>query len=165
MSYDLNILVLEQERPSKFHFITRINIKNEYQEKLRYCHKWKYVTGMKGIWYSMGIYDAEFDMFTNYPLCYSDFKIKDPARMPYWIKDEDIQYSLTPLIIHDEYKEEFKKILEYLLSQSPINKIIFSGAYQGGEKEIICGLLSYSEFITMLENQEILFNVSYIIGD
>lgn len=165
MSYDLNILVLEQEKPIKLPFISPIKLINEFEEKLRYHDIWQYMKIIKGVWYCIGIYDEEYDMFTAFPICDSDFDMEDPSKMPYWIKDEDIRYVLTPLIIYDEYQTDFKKIIKYMIGQSPIKKIMFLARYQWGDKEIICGVLSYSEFITMLENQEILFNVSYIIGE
>lgn len=164
MSYDLNILVLEQESPSKLPFISPIELINELEEKLRY-YTWEYMKVVKGIWYYLAVYDPEMEMSWSFPICNSDFDMEDSSKMPCWIKDENIQHVLTPLIIYDEYIVDFKKIIKYMISQSPIKKIMFLARYQWGDKEVICGVLSYSEFISMLENKEILFNVSYIIGE
>lgn len=69
-----------------------------------------------------------------------------------------MSYDLNILVLEQEKSSKVTLI-------SPIKKIMFLARYQWGDEEIICGVLSYIEFITMLENQEILFNVSYIIGE
>lgn len=40
---------------------------------------------------------------------------------------------------------------------------MFMSRYQGGDKEVICGVLSLDEFIDLQVQGKLLFNVSYII--
>lgn len=92
----------------------------------------------KGIWYSLV---KEDDGVQNaFLLCDSDFEIeREKLPIPFWIDNEDVIYHLTPLIINNEYMDEFEKIFKFLVEQSPSNTLMFLARYQGGDYEIIQG--------------------------
>ena len=162
MSYDLNILVQQQEKPVELPFQSSIQIKNELQEELRYKDIWNFMTQTKGLWYCLGVQRDE--LFDAYTICNSDFEIDEKdILMPYWVTDEDVKYNLTPLIVNEQHFYDFCKIIKYMLKQSPVNTLMMLARYQGGENEIVCGVLSYEEFIKLLNERKILFNVCYII--
>ncbi|MEA4963963.1 hypothetical protein [Lutispora sp.] len=166
MSYDLNILVQNQEEPSVLPFPSLIQMLNEKNDEIasRYHSIWRYMTQSKGIWYSLvkennGILNA-------FPICDSDFEAdEDSIEIPYWVSDDSIKYNLTPLIVYEEYRRDFEKIIEFLIKQSPNRTVMFLARYQGGEHEIVCGVLKYEEFTKLLNQSKILFNVCYIIND
>lgn len=166
MSYDLNILVQNQERPSKLPFQTLIELLNEKNDEIakRYHSIWRYMTQSRGIWYSLvkennGISNA-------FSICDSDFEADEKSiKIPYWITDDSIKYNLTPLVVYEEYKRDFERIIEFLIEQSPNRTIMFLARYQGGEHEIVCGILNYKEFLNLLNERKILFNVCYIISE
>ncbi|WP_019418912.1 hypothetical protein [Paenibacillus sp. OSY-SE] len=95
--------------------------------------------------------------------CDSDFKhIQDDTALPYWINDEDIKYHLTPLIIKKDFEEDVKKIISYLIEQSPIKTVMLLARYQSEDREIICGVMSPDEFWTLLEEGKVLFNTCFV---
>lgn len=168
MPFDLEILVLNQDKPCKLPFSTKFDLLNEIDNNesiARYHTIWPYMTQSKGIWYSI-INDKDEISLGALRVCNSDFEVEEKdIEMPYWVKDDDIKGNLTPLIIIDEYYEDFVKTLEYLIQQSPSREIMFLSRYQGGDEEIICGILKFEVFINLLNERKILFNVCYIVRD
>ena len=165
MSYDFNILVLNQKKPSIFPDKASIEVRNEIESPGagRYHTIWPYMTQAKGIWYSLAIEYCE--RHTAY-FCHSDFEAdKNNLFIPPWIDDEDVIDGLSPLLIKDEYSNDFEKIVKYLIGQSPIKTIMLLARYQSEDREIICGTFSFNEFKTLLYNEKILFNVCYIIRE
>lgn len=165
MSYDLNILVQNQEEPSVLPFPSLIQMMNEKDDGIaRYHSIWRYMTQSKGIWYSL--VKERNGMLNAFPICDSKFEANETAiEIPYWITDDSIKYNLTPLIIYEEYRRDFEKIIKYLIKQSPTKTVMFLACYQGGEHEIVCGILRCKEFIKLLNQSKILFNICYIISD
>lgn len=167
MSYDLNILAINQKNPTKLPFKSKIEVQNEFDNYgvKRYHSIWSYMTQMSGVWYSL--VREEDGVCNAYKICDSDYEIEESKiDMPYWIYDEDIKYNLTPLIIREDYENDFKKIIKYLIKESPIKTIMLLARYQSTEHEIVCGVLTLDEFNELLNKRKILFNVCYIIrGD
>lgn len=165
MSYDLEILVQNQEEPSVLPFSSSIQLMNEKDDEIaRYHSLWKYMTQSKGIWYSL--VKERDGIFNAFQICDSKFEENEESiEFPYWITDESIKYNLTPLIINEEFSRDFEKIIKFLIKQSPNKTIMFLARYQGGEHEIVCGVLKYEEFIRLLSQSKILFNVCYIISN
>lgn len=165
MSYDLEILVQNQKKPSILPFESSIEMLNEKTDRMtkRYHSMWKYMTCANGIWYSL-VSDYE-GVYNAYSICTSDFKADNKEIIPYWISDENVVYNLTPLIIHEQYKNDFIKIIEFLIRQSPNKTVMFLARYQGGEHEIVCGVLSFKDFVGLLDKRKILFNICYIITE
>lgn len=165
MSYDLEVLVVNQTNPVSIPFLKSIEVLNEINDNKivgRFIETWKLMRQTKGIWYSLV---KEGDGVKNaYSLCTSDFEIEaKELPIPYWIVDEDVIYHLTPLIIYKEYMDEFEQILKFLLKQSPSNTLMFLPRYQGGDYEIIQGTISLNSFFQYLKKNKILFNVCYVI--
>lgn len=166
MSYDLNILCTNQDKVSKLPFTSSIELRNEndFPELGRYNSIWPFMCSLKGIWYSIGKDDDGW--FNAMSLVDADFdKVVDRSDIPYWIFDDEVISNLRPLNVYDEYKNEFNNIIEFLIQQSPHNHIMFLARFQGGEKEIVHGVLKCEEFTELLSQSKILFNVCYIISD
>lgn len=164
MSFDLEVLVVRQSSPVVVPFSEKIEVINEVDDTtvMRFERAFKFMSQTEGVWYSLvkedrGLKDA-------YSLCTSDFEIdsKD-VESPHWIEDEDVIDGLTPLIIYGEFADEFKRILKYLLGQSPSDMIMFVPRYQSKYFEIIQGVIPINKFFCDLDNNKILFNVCYII--
>ena len=49
------------------------------------------------------------------------------------------------------------------LINSPQKRILFQTRYQGGEQEIIIGVIKINKFLEMLKSKKIFFNVCYIV--
>lgn len=163
MSYDLKILVVKQKKLYHTNFKSTITVKNEIEDGFsRYIKIWPFMTKTEGVWYSLVKEDN--GLFDAYAICDSDFEkdIKDIS-MPYWIDDEDIQYHLTPLIIREKFRTDFEKIVRDLIKTSPERTIMILARYQSHDKEVICGTMSFSEYLKLLDEGKILFNVCYII--
>ncbi|MEQ8156524.1 MAG: hypothetical protein ABRQ25_16865 [Clostridiaceae bacterium] len=163
MSYDLKLLVMKQNKVKKINFPTSIIVKNEIEDGFnRYNNIWTFMTSIEGVWYSLvKEHDGLFDAF---PICDSDFeKDEKDIDMPYWIDDEDIKYDLTPLLIKNEFRIDFQKIVEDLVNSSPIKMIMILASYQSHNKETICGAISLTEYLSLLDRGKILFNVCYIV--
>ena len=126
MAFELDLLVINQTKPSRIPFKSIIEVINEIDDEgvSRYKGIWKLMSQTKGIWYSLVI--EEDDVKSAYPICTSDFEI-EPEKLPIpsWIDDEDVIYHLTPLIIYKEYLDECEAILRFLIKQSPIKTFMF----------------------------------------
>lgn len=163
MSYDINILVLKCNNVKEIPFDTTIKVIDESQEVLRYKEIWSFMSQSDGMWYCLGL--DENGWFETLNLIDADFDSHlGEKNKPYWINDEGIISNLKPITINSKYLTEFKKILEWLVSQSSVKTIMFMARYQGGEHEIINGVLSFDEFAIMLENGELMFNTCYIVS-
>lgn len=163
MSYDLNVLVLKQKEPSELPFFSSISVINEFQERLRYFEIWPYMTQTEGVWYCLG-HDKGYPFFDALDILEAKFNDKIMS-YPYWISDEIVLGNLIHLKIFDKYRNDFIKIIKYLIKQSPIKTIMLMARFQGGEEEVVCGVLSFEEFLLLHEQDKILFNVCYIIRD
>lgn len=166
MSYDLNILCINQDSPSKIPFASSIELRNEidFPHSGRYNSIWPFMCNLKGVWYSIGKDDDGW--FNTMSIVDADFdEVIEKSYMPYWVLDDDVTSNLKPLIVYNEYNKDFKSIIEFLIQQSPNRIIMFLARYQGGEKEIVQGVLKYEEFTKLLNQSKILFNVCYIISD
>ncbi|CAM2877188.1 hypothetical protein HAHI6034_01135 [Hathewaya histolytica] len=165
MSYDLKLLVVRPKKLYHTNFESTITVKNEIEDGFRRYRKiWPFMTRAKGVWYSL--VEDQNGAFDAYTICDSDFEkdIKDVS-MPYWIDDEDIKEDLTPLIIRKKYRTDFEKIVRGLIKTSPERTIMILGSYQSHDKEIVCGTMTFSEYLKLLDEGKILFNVCYIISE
>ncbi|AQR93125.1 hypothetical protein [Clostridium saccharoperbutylacetonicum] len=166
MSYDLNILSINQERVSKPPFISSIELRNEIDsvDAQRYYSIWPFMSNSKGVWYSLGKdEDGWFNAMSIVDACFDEHVQR--KYIPYWVSDDEVISNLKPLIVYNEYKSEFEKIIKFLIQQSPNRSIMFLARYQGGEKEIIYGVLKRQEFVKLLSESKILFNICYIINE
>jgi hypothetical protein len=160
MSYDINVLVVQQEKRSTLPFTSKIMI-DDYSPRY---DGWRFIYEIKGIWYYLGM-EGEVGFNASY-ICDSNFDIdEEQLPLPHWIQDEDITYHLTPLVIKEQYVENFKNILNFLIQQSPIKMILFLARYQGGESEIVQGIISLDDFFKLLNSEKVLFNTSYILRE
>ncbi|HWT76908.1 MAG TPA: hypothetical protein VN258_19580 [Mobilitalea sp.] len=165
MSFEINVISLNQEKPISLPFQSDILLKNELEDEGfgRYHTIWPFMCGSKGVLYSL-VVEMEEDYFSSFPICDSDFEAKS-NHIPYWIEKDDIKDVLNPLIIFERYRNDFEQIIKFLINNSPIKTIMFQTRYQGGDHEIICGVLNYKEFSDLLDDKKILFNVCYLIRD
>lgn len=166
MSYDLNVLCINQDKAVKLPFASPIELRNEndFPELGRYASIWPFMCGSRGIWYSMGKDDDGW--FNAISLVDADFDNTVGRRhAPYWIFDEEVLDNLKPLIVFDEYRNEFDRIVEFLIHESPNKHVMFLARFQGGEQEIIHGVMKRKDFTKLLGQSKIFFNVCYIIKD
>src|SRR5690242_20466446 len=140
MSFELNILVLQQETAEQIPFETPFKLHIESNEILSHAIYWSFISLNKGTWYIVGV--EEDDFFSALPVLDTEFESVKDKDLPYWVNDEDAKSNLTSLKISDIYRDDLFKLMRCLLKQSPIRSIIFMSRYQGGDKEVICGVLS-----------------------
>lgn len=158
MSFDLRVLVVGQNEPTKYD--TRIEVFDETQEDLRYL-TWPFLSSQCGIMYNLGT--SEDGLYNAMSLIDTNFE--ETNTYPSWINDEDVKSNLTELIFVDEYKEDLVKLLEQMISSSPMKSVLLLSRYQGGDTEVISGSMSFRNFLDALNSGNILFNVCYIIKD
>ncbi len=156
MSFDLRILVLGQEKPSKFD--TRIEIFVEMQGKLRNIVR-PFLSEQNGVLYNLGT--TQGLLFNAMELIDTEFEKTD--KIPVWIKDEGVQSNLSDLFFLDDYREDLINLLKQMINASPKKLIIFWARYQCGDEEIFSGTMTLTEFLEALDRGEILFNICYII--
>ena len=77
----------------------------------------------------------------------------------------DIKKWNLKIHITEIYAQEFIKILQYILDNAPQKRILFQTRYQGGDKEIIVGVIKWSQFLDMLNSKKVFFNVCYIVEE
>lgn len=167
MSYEINIIAINQKKEVQLPFTSEIILHNEVTntEVNRYAEIWPIFSHTTGILYTL-VKEVNEGFYSSFSLCDSDFdSLISKNLLPGWILNynEDI---LTPLIIRAEVYDDSIKIVEFLLVSSPNRTIMFQSRYQGGDDEIIVGVIKFKKFKSMFDKKEILFNVCYIIeGD
>jgi len=166
MSYDLNILCVNQSIATSLPFASSIELRSEFESSAcgRYNSIWCFMSSLNGVWYTLG--REEDGWFNAMSIIDADFeKVLERNTVPLWILDDDILSNLSPIIMCNEYRKDFEKIVYFLIQQSAIKTVLFLARYQGGETEIIEGVLQYEVFVRLLRQSQILFNVCYIIRD
>lgn len=147
MSYEINILVVNQESPVHLPFSCSIELRNEREDDGfgRYFAAWPFFSCIKGILYSL-VKDAETDHLCAFTLCEVNFDAPSSENHPEWISEQYAQDNLYPLIIKPEFFCDFVRVIEFLLEKSPDGFIMFQTRYQGGDSDIIFGTISSSQF-------------------
>ena len=161
MSFELNIMVLHQETASPDSIEAPFKFYIESNEIRSLGYFWPFMSLNKGIWYEVGI--EKNDFFSALPIIETDFEKVEDSDLPYWVDDEDVKENLTSFRMIEAYKNDLVRLIRNLLKQSPIKSIMLMSRYQGGDKEVICGVLSLDEFLELEAKGKILFNVCYII--
>ena len=170
MSYDLNILCVNQkEAITKLPAKIQIYAEPQNQEYTKYPKYYKnYCTTMNavnGIWYYLM---NEADGFSSFELCdIRDVKDEYLEKLcPPWSGKEDA-IDISVLCLREKYKQDVLDILEFFINQSPIKTVFFHSRYQTfeEEKEFIMGTICFKRFVELLDNNQILFNVCYVIKD
>ena len=164
MSYEINIIAINQKEPIKLNFASKIILQNEKDDFMvnRYAEIWPYFSNTIGILYSL-VVKMNDEYYSSFPICDSDFEIDvQEYFLPVCLVKENKE-NLTPFIVKEAFEQEFVEILQYLLENSPQKRFLFQTRYQGGNQEIIVGVIKMKKFLEMLNNKEIFFNVCYIV--
>lgn len=165
MSYEVNILVVNQEYPVKLPFKSSIVLQNEIDNADsigRYLKIWPFFSAAKGILYSL-VQEWFDDYYSAFPFCDSHFEMEDTPVAPLWMPKAALE-DMTPLIIKEHAICDVKRIIRYLLNTSPSGFIMFQSRYQGTDTEVIMGTIPINQFFEYLDNKKIMFNTCYIIG-
>ena len=172
MSYDLCCLVMgiEMKEDIVIPDVKQIIVQTEYLPNNcsgRNTYEYPLMATQEGTWIHLLNPDPDRHYLGSFDLCSGNFEYpKEMIKYPYWVHDEDVKrYDLIPLIIYDEYIDEFTKIIRFLVEKSPIGKMFFLARLQAYNPEIVCGTIFIDDFFTMLLRNEILFNVCYILSD
>lgn len=166
MSYEINIIVVNQKKAVQIREKMSIILQNEQdnEEVNRYFEIWPFFSNMPGVLYTL-VKQVNEELFSSFPICDANFEADlNGLELPYWVKDTNIKENLVPFIIKDEFLSDFEKVLLFLIESSPIKTVLFQTRYQCDTDEIICGVISFSNFLSMLLNGQILFNVCYIVN-
>lgn len=164
MSFEINIVSINQEIPVHINFKSQIIVHNEIDnnEESRYTEIWPFFSNTKGILYSL-VQEINDGFYSSFPLCESDFEISlSENSFPNWVSDE-IKGDLTPFIVKENVYEDFVKIIQFLIDSAPQKRILFQTRYQCIDCEIVFGVIKIKKFLEMLNLKQILFNVCYII--
>ena len=166
MSYEINIIAINQKEPIKLNFGSRILLQNEKEDDMvnRYAEIWPCFSDTAGILYSL-VMEMKEGYYSSFPICDSDFEEElQEYFLPTCLQDEN-RDNLTPFLVKEIYAQEFIKILQYILDNAPQKRILFQTRYQGGDKEIIVGVIKWSQFLDMLNSKKVFFNVCYIVEE
>lgn len=166
MSYEINVLVVNQEHPVTLPFESSVILQNEVDNADfigRYLKIWPFFSATKGILYSLLQQWLDDDYYGAYPFCDSLFETEEQPVAPPWVTEEALG-DMTPLIIKENAMNDVKRIIQYLLDISPNGFIMFQSRYQCNDTEVIMGTITISQFFEYLENKQIMFNTCYIIG-
>lgn len=166
MSYEIHVLVVNQERPVHLPFKSLIQLRNEVEHQgfARYFTYWPFLSCLTGINYTLVKAGAD-DYLSSFSLCDADFETSYlDVPLPNWISDDYCQEFFCPIVIKDEVYCDFVNTLAFLLETSPNGFIMFQTRYQGGDRDVILGTIPLDQFLSMLKKREIMFNTCYIIS-
>ena len=163
MSYEIYVIVIKQKEPVHIANLSKILLQNEIENigVKRYAEIWPIFSNTPGILYSL-VTEINENYFSALKICDSDFDIIPEEACFKWIS-EDIKENLTPFIVDNKFYDEFVDIIYYLLESAPQKKILFQTRYQGGDEEVVLGVVKMKRFLDMLSQKQILFNICYII--
>lgn len=162
MSFELDILVFQQKRRSEIPSELPFQILTESKKRLSTSISWPFMSRIKGIWYTVGLDQDGF--YSALPIIDTDFDTKVNAEfLPYWVMEDEVKSNLTRLSINSKYFNDFSKLIDFLIEESPEKTILFRTRYQGGDRETICGVLSLEEFWKLYSQSRLLFNTCYIV--
>lgn len=145
---DVNILCISQKKPTKFkNTAIDIEVKNKKCNSSfkGFREEWDVLNNVKGIFYQLWWEDEKDVIDFVFEKCDE----KDRCAMVY-----------NPT---DSY--EFRKVVDFYISKSPIKKILIQFAYQGYQEESISCPIHVNDFFDMLTRAEIYGNVAYIVYD
>ena len=164
MSYEINILAVNQKEPIKLNFASKILLQNEKEDCMvnRYAEIWPFFSNMPGVLYSL-VTEMYEGYYSSFAICDSDFETEIKEYFLPTCLLEEYKENLTPFIVREPFVGEFIQILRYIIENAPQKRILFQTRYQGGDGEIIVGVIKMKHFLKMLRRKEILFNVCYIV--
>ena len=164
LSYSIDVLVQNATEPVTPPFSSSIVLKSELDSPFfeRYHEIWPFFSSIRGIMYSL-VQDTGDEYYSSFPLCDSDFDLQLES-LPFLIeKEEDVMYHLTAFYVKEEFFSDFLKLVHFLLTTAPDKRILFHTRYQGGEREVILGVVKWENFVKMLKKRAVYFNICYII--
>ncbi|SEU03411.1 hypothetical protein [Lacrimispora sphenoides] len=167
MSYEINIIAINQDKPIQQPFFNSSILLHNEKENIdisRYVEIWPFFSATKGILYSL-VVEMNEGYYSAFPLCDSDFDVSLPEDMLLIKVLEEERENLTAFIIKETYYKDFVKLVKFLIENAPNKRILFQTRYQGGDKELVIGVIKWTEFLTMLAQKQIFFNICYIIEE
>ena len=171
MSYDLNVLCFMQKKkvkllpfPSPFDFKVYHKGKNSYPKY--YGDTWYFMEKCSGFLYYLFPKEEIFgETWGCGDLC-DTHHVARPAPTNHCLPDELAEHVSelnTVIWIKKKYIHDFERIINYFLSESPANMIIFLPRFQDHERGIVHGVISRNQFFSMMKNKKIRLNMCYII--
>lgn len=133
-----------------------------------YYEHYNFLAQLEGSWYSILPISSVEDDYDEYifkmnEFCDVLFDYKNPCIYPVWANSHMLEYSLAPLIISSKYSNSFFNIIHYILQKCSTNTIAFLSRFSEYESEIIGGTITFKRFMKMIEHQQLLCGMCYII--
>mgnify|MGYP000014848444 CR=1 FL=1 len=158
---DFNIICLAQKGAELFNSkMIKSTANNLNVKKVLTYIGWNIFQGFKGIWYEIYPknreskdyqYDQEFFDLDYKSTIYSDKLIA-------------LKNKRNRVICVKEYEKDILNIIDFYLEKSPIHRICVMIRVQDKEEEAILGTMSRKEFVYKLKNEELCYNVAYIVS-
>ncbi len=173
MPFDFNILCMNQKKKSELpfssQFLVRTHHRNNDDYPKHYQNKWHFMNSCCGFWYDLLPMEIKYgkDSYTGvYYMCHDIYRESSLKKNEYLPKKlvEYTEHELHWVVsIKDELVEDFCKVIDFYLQESPVNMIIFLARYEDVELDLVTGVIEKSAFYEMLRHKELMFNMSYII--
>lgn len=158
---DFNIVCLAQKNADLFHSerikSTAVNLNSK---SVNTYDGWNIFKGLRGFWYDIYPKDRELE---NYQYDREFFDLSDTSK-PYDYTIAALKDKKNKLICIEEYKTQIVNIVDFYLKSSPIHRICFMVRIQDREEEAVLGTLSREEFISKLRDNNLMYNVMYIVS-
>lgn len=163
MSFEINIISVAQDKPSVYQGDSTVLLRNEamFEDVRRYYKIWPVFSNVQGMLYNV-VTEVDPGFYSAFPLCDSDFTGKRSGEVSAYIPNE-VSQNLTPLIIKNKFINDVESIIDLLIDSSPVKTILFHSRYQDGDFEVIQGTLRRNDFLRMLRQHELMFNVCYAV--
>lgn len=146
---DFNIFCLDQREQKKYINpklkVEGFKIKNI--SKLYYGDRWSILSSFQGCGYNL--YPVDKLGKYDYSRGFFDLLIKNNKKY---------------VVLSDLQMKEFAEIIHFYIQYSPIKKICILIRLDWDNENSILGTFKEEEFLKKLNQQELLFNVAYIVG-
>lgn len=121
---------------------------------------WNILQGFKGIWYDVYPKDRIAENYQYDNEFFDIVCIKDT----YIDTLNALKVKGNKLICIKKFKQDLIDLIKFYLKKSPIKRICFMARVQDEEVEAVLGTLKKDEFFSKLLNNELRFNVAYIVS-
>lgn len=176
MPFDFNILCLMQKKKKGIPFVSSFSVITNHKKPTdfpkEYHRKWLFMNSCYGYWYYLIPANVKFgDQFLGvYDMC-DDVCRTDVSKRNQFLPKRLRKYASKELhqivSIKEEYFEDFCRVIDYYLEESPVKMIVFlarcGNQASGEELDLITGVIPKKTFINMILHEDIVFNMCYII--
>lgn len=93
----------------------------------------------------------------------ADLECDNDEMCPFWVNNLSRSESLYPLIVNEEYYNDYCRLVYHCMANSGNKVILFLPKFAETRDELIAGVINFKKFLRLLSERQILCGISYVI--